>query len=78
MVDDQLPDDHLFSISFLSPWFVDITNYLVVAWFPPNLSPKEKSRFIRKIAPFTLDWGKYLQARPISNFEEMCQGRGSL
>ena len=29
MVDDQLPYEHLFSISILSPWFVDIENYLV-------------------------------------------------
>ena len=26
MVDDQLPDEHLFSISSLSPWFDDIAN----------------------------------------------------
>ena len=29
MVDDQLPDEHLFSVSTLSPWFADIANYLV-------------------------------------------------
>ena len=27
MVDDQLPDEHLFAISFLSSWFADIANY---------------------------------------------------
>lgn len=31
MVDDQMPDEHLFAISVLSPWFVDIANYLVSA-----------------------------------------------
>jgi len=31
MVDDQLRDEHLFTISVLSPWFADIANYLVVA-----------------------------------------------
>ena len=31
MVDDQLPDEHLFAISVLSPWFADIANYLVLA-----------------------------------------------
>eukprot|EP00253_Pinus_taeda_P008680 PITA_08680 len=30
-VDDQMPDEHLFSISVLSPWFADIANYLVSA-----------------------------------------------
>ena len=44
MVDDQLPDEHLFAISVLSPWFADIANYLVVAQFPPNLSSKEKAK----------------------------------
>ena len=29
MVDDQLTDEHLFSILVLFPWFVDIENYLV-------------------------------------------------
>ena len=31
MVDDQLPYEHLFAISVLSPWFADIANYLVSA-----------------------------------------------
>lgn len=29
MVDDQMPDEHLFAISVLSPWFPNIANYLV-------------------------------------------------
>ena len=31
IVDDQMLDEHLFSISVLSPWFADIANYLVSA-----------------------------------------------
>jgi len=31
MVDDQMPDEYLFAISVLSPWFADIANYLVSA-----------------------------------------------
>ena len=31
----------------------NIVNYLVAAKFPPNMSSKEKSRIIRKSAPFT-------------------------
>ena len=38
MVDDQLPDEHLFSMSALSPWFADISNYLVDGRLPPNIS----------------------------------------
>ena len=37
-VDDQMPDEHLFAILVLSPWFADIANYLVSAQFPPHLS----------------------------------------
>jgi len=53
MVDDNLLDEHLFTISVLSPWFANIANYLVYAQFPPNLSSKEKIKIIRKSAPFT-------------------------
>eukprot|EP00253_Pinus_taeda_P029343 PITA_29343 len=52
MVDDQMPDEQLFSISILSPWFADIANYLVSAQFPPHLSSKEKSKIVRKRTPF--------------------------
>ena len=31
IVDDQMPDEHLFDISVLSSWFADIANYLVSA-----------------------------------------------
>eukprot|EP00253_Pinus_taeda_P015057 PITA_15057 len=36
MVDDQLPDQHLFAIFVLSPWFFDIENYLVAGRLGPN------------------------------------------
>lgn len=52
-MDDQIPNEHLFAISVLSPWFVDIANYLVLTQFPPHLSSKEKSKIMRKSAPFT-------------------------
>ena len=38
MVNDHLPYEHLFSILVLSPWSIDIANYLFVAIFPPNMS----------------------------------------
>lgn len=53
MVDDQMPNEHLFSISVLSPWFSDIANYLVSTQFLPHLSSKEKSKIVRKSDPFT-------------------------
>eukprot|EP00253_Pinus_taeda_P006299 PITA_06299 len=63
-VDDQMPDEHLFSISILSPWFVDIANYLVSAQFPPHLSSKEKSRIVRKSVSFTWIGGNLFKLGP--------------
>lgn len=53
MVDDQLPYEHLFSISVLSPCFSDIFNYLLARSFPPNISSKEKTNIVRKSDHFT-------------------------
>eukprot|EP00253_Pinus_taeda_P026735 PITA_26735 len=64
MVDDRMPDKHLFAISVLSPWFADIANYLASAWFPPHLSSKEKSKIVRKSVPFTWIWGNLFKLGP--------------
>ena len=61
MVDDQMADEHLFSILVLSPWFVDIANYLVSTQFPPHLSPKEKIKIVRKSVPFTWIGGNHFK-----------------
>eukprot|EP00253_Pinus_taeda_P025813 PITA_25813 len=63
-VDDQMPDEHLFSISVLSPWFIDIPNYLVSTLFPPHLSSKEKRKIVRKSAPFTWIEGNLFKLGP--------------
>eukprot|EP00253_Pinus_taeda_P027432 PITA_27432 len=63
-VDDQMPDEHLFAISVLSPWFANIANYLVSAQFPPHLSSKEKSKIVRKSAPFTWIGGNLFKLGP--------------
>ena len=64
MLDDQRPDEHLFTISVLSPCFVDIENYLVSAQFPPHLSSKEKRKIVRKSAPFTWIGGNLFKIGP--------------
>ena len=64
MVDDQLPDEHKFAISTLSPWFYDIADYLVAGKFPPNLSFKEKSMIIKKNTPFTWIGGNLFKLGP--------------
>jgi len=48
VVDDKIPDEHLFTISVLSPWFINIENYLVSTHFPPNLPSNKKSKIVRK------------------------------
>lgn len=63
-VDDQMPDEHLFAISLLSPWFFDIENYLVSTQFPPYLSSREKSRIVRKSASFTWIEGNLFKLGP--------------
>ena len=45
-IEDSFPDEYLFSISTHSPWYVDITNYLVVGIFPQYLSSREKKRIV--------------------------------
>ena len=64
MVDDQMPNEHLFVISVISPWFADIANYWVSAQFPPHLSSKEKSKIVRKSTPFTWIGGNLFKLGP--------------
>ena len=52
-VDDHFPDEHLFSMSEKSPWFADITNYLVTGKTPPHLSAREKQNTIQKSASYS-------------------------
>ena len=64
MVDDIMLDEHLFSISVISPWFANIENYFVSKQFPPHLSSKEKSNIMRKSAPFTWIGGSLFKLVP--------------
>jgi len=64
MDDEQLPYEHLFSISVLSPWFADIRNYFVSTHFPPKLSSKEKRKIIRKSTLFTWVGGNLFKLCP--------------
>jgi len=64
IIDYQLSYEHLFDISVLSPWFVDIENYFVSAQFPPNPPSREKSKIIRKSSPFTWIGGNLFKLGP--------------
>lgn len=77
MVDDQLPNEYLFAILVISPWFADIANCLVSRRFPPNLSSKEKSKIVRKNAPFTWIGGNIFRLE-LDEVIRICEGRGGI
>jgi hypothetical protein len=52
-VEDAFLDEHLFALSTNTPWFADITNYLVVGKLPQHLSPKERQRVIQQSATYS-------------------------
>jgi hypothetical protein len=37
-IDDDFPDENLFSISTYIPWYADVANYLITKKLPQNLS----------------------------------------
>lgn len=52
-VNDDFPDEHLFSMSTYSPWFTNIANYLVIRKTPPHLSTREKWNIIQKSVAYS-------------------------
>ena len=52
-VNDDFPYEHLFSMSIDSPWFADISNYLVTRKTPPHLSAREKRNIIQKSVAYS-------------------------
>ena len=41
-IDDTFPDEHLFAVSFQTPWFANIANYLAAGKVQHHLAPYEK------------------------------------
>jgi hypothetical protein len=52
-IDDSFPDKHLFSISFNTPCFVDMENYLATRKLLPHFSPHEKRKIITQSANYS-------------------------
>ena len=52
-VSDNFPHEHLFAISVITPWYVDIANYLSSGKLPPSMTSKEKKRIIKQSARHT-------------------------
>jgi hypothetical protein len=47
LVDDNFPDENLFSISKFTPWYTYVANYIVRGNIPKKLSPREKQKVIQ-------------------------------
>ena len=54
VVNDSFPNEHLFSINYFNPWYVDIANYLATARTPPYFSPKKHQILVEN--SFNFSW----------------------
>jgi hypothetical protein len=52
-MDDSFPNEHLFSMYVITPWFDDIANYLVAGRLPHHFSYRERCALVRKSGPYT-------------------------
>eukprot|EP00253_Pinus_taeda_P006977 PITA_06977 len=52
-VEDSFPDEHLFSISIVNPWYADLANYLSTGRTPPHFTTKEKKRLVKQSARYS-------------------------
>ena len=52
-VDDHFPNEHLFSLSVNTPWFVYMENYLATRKLLSHLSRHEKHRIITQSANYS-------------------------
>jgi len=46
-VEDQFPDEHLFTMTVKTPWYIYVVNYLVVGKLPKQLTPKERKLIVQ-------------------------------
>ena len=53
LVNDNFPDEHIFSISTKTPWFADIVNYQATKKLPQHISTQEKQNIIRHNATYS-------------------------
>jgi hypothetical protein len=47
LVDDDFPNENIFSISTYIPWYADVANYLVTINLPQNLSSQENQSIVQ-------------------------------
>jgi hypothetical protein len=53
MIEDHFLDEHLFTVSTNSHWFVDIANFLATGKLPHHLTPNEQQSIVRKSERFS-------------------------
>eukprot|EP00253_Pinus_taeda_P003091 PITA_03091 len=52
-VEDKFPDEYLFVVTTKTPWYADITNYLVTGKLPPHLFPSERRKIILESSKYS-------------------------
>ena len=52
-ISDNFPNEHLFAISVITPWYADIANYLSSGMLPPSFTSKEKKNIIKQSVGYT-------------------------
>ena len=53
LVEDKFPYEYLFAVTTQTPWFVDITNYLVTGKLPSHLYPQGKRKIIQESTSYS-------------------------
>eukprot|EP00253_Pinus_taeda_P014836 PITA_14836 len=53
LVPDEFPDEALFSISTITPWFADVANYLASGKLPQNMSARERHNIVQHSANYS-------------------------
>ncbi|XP_073061662.1 uncharacterized protein [Primulina eburnea] len=54
-IQETFPDDQLFEVNSVLPWFADIANYLSCGTLPPDMSYHQKKKFVHDIKFFYWD-----------------------
>lgn len=60
----EFPDEALFSISTITPWFPDVANYLVLGKLPQNLSAQERHNILQHNVSYSWIEGDVFYTRP--------------
>eukprot|EP00253_Pinus_taeda_P019760 PITA_19760 len=51
-IEDKFPNEYLFAVTTKTPWYVDISNYLVTGKLLPHLFPSERRKIIQESSKY--------------------------